>query len=78
MDPQRFREAYQRFQLLDDKTYKLRNRDRLSLGPPTTQQMEEKLRDLCEYTLELKTILQELFLSIAGKQGESGPVSGGE
>jgi hypothetical protein len=75
MDSKRFREAYQRFQLLDDKTYKLRNRDRLSLGPPTTQQMEEKVRDLCEYTVELKTILQELFLSIAGKPGEAGPQS---
>jgi len=43
MDPQRFREAYQKLQLLDDKTYKLRARDRLSLGPPSLQQLEEKV-----------------------------------
>jgi len=72
MDPQRFREAYQKLQLLDDKTYKLRARDRLSLGPPSLQQLEEKVKDLSTYTLEVKDILQELFLSIAGKpSGES-------
>lgn len=67
MDPQRFRDAYQKLQLLDDKTYKLRSRDRLSLGPPSLQQVEERVKDLSAYTLELKEILQELFLSIAGK-----------
>jgi hypothetical protein len=72
MDPQRFREAYEKLQLLDDKTYKLRAKDRLSLGPPSLQRLEEKVKDLSSYTLELKEVLQELFLSISGKpQGES-------
>jgi hypothetical protein len=71
MDPQRFKEAYERLQLLDDKTYKLRHRDRLSLGPPTLQQLEDKVRDLSQYTIDLKEILQELFLSIAGKPGDT-------
>jgi hypothetical protein len=67
MDPQRFREAYQKLQLLDERTYKLRQRDRVSLGPPTYQQLEERVRDIGEYTIELKEILDELFQAIAGK-----------
>jgi hypothetical protein len=67
MDAQRFREAYQKLQLLDEKTYKLRPRDRVSLGPPTHQELEEKVRDLSAYAIELKEILDELFQSIAAK-----------
>ena len=34
---------------------------------PTADVLEEELRDLTEFTVELKEIVAELFLAIAGK-----------
>jgi len=36
------------------------------------EQMEVAMRDLATYTLELKEVVQELFLSIAGKPSAPG------
>lgn len=67
MDPQRFRETYQRLQLLDERlTYKIRPRSG-SMNRSSVDQLEDKLRDLAEYTVEIKEIVQELFLAISGK-----------
>lgn len=64
MDNQRFRDAYARLQHLDEgSTYKLRDRGR-SPSRLTTEQLEDRLREMAHYTLELKEILQELFLAI--------------
>ncbi|REJ81829.1 MAG: hypothetical protein DWQ36_05220 [Acidobacteria bacterium] len=64
MDNQRFREAYMRLQRLDEgQTYKLRDRGR-SISRQSTEQLEDKVQELSRYTLELKEILQELFLAI--------------
>ncbi|HTQ80668.1 MAG TPA: hypothetical protein VMM92_11775 [Thermoanaerobaculia bacterium] len=68
MDPQRLKEAYQKLQALDERlTYKVRPRNGGPLTRPNPEQLEQSLRDLAAYTVELKEVVQELFLSIAGK-----------
>ena len=67
MDPQRLKDAYEKLQLLDDRlTYKVKPRN-TGLSRPTPEQLEASLRDLASYTVELKEVVQELFLSIAGR-----------
>ena len=68
MDPQRLKDAYQKLQLLDERlTYKVRPKPGSTLSRPTSEQLEQSLRDLSAYTVELKEVVQELFLAIAGK-----------
>jgi len=68
MDPQRLKDAYQRLQTLDDRlTYKVRPKPGGALTRPSPEQMEQSLRDLATYTVELKEIVEELFLAIATK-----------
>lgn len=68
MDPQRLKDAYQRLQLLDDRmTHKVRPRSGGAMVRPTPEMLEQSMRDLATYTVELKEIVQELFLAIAGK-----------
>jgi hypothetical protein len=68
MDAQRLKDAYQKLQLLDERlTYKVRPKPGTSLSRPTSEQLEQSLRDLSAYTVELKEVVQELFLAIAGK-----------
>ena len=76
MDPQRLKDAYQQLQLLDDRlTHKVRPRAGGALVRPSPEMLEQQLRDLATYTVELKDILQELFLSIASAPKPPGPVS---
>jgi hypothetical protein len=71
IDPQRFKEAYERLENLDDRlSHKLRPRPAGGLMRGTPEQHEEQLRDLATYTLELKEIVKELFLAIAGKKAD--------
>jgi hypothetical protein len=71
MDAKRFKEAYEKLQILDDRsTYKVRPRSG-SLSHATIEQLEERHRDLADYTIELKEILEELFLAIGGKSDSS-------
>lgn len=68
MDPQRLKDAYQKLQLLDERmTHKVRPRPGGGLVRPTTEQLEQSLRDLAHYTIELREVVQELFLAIAAK-----------
>jgi hypothetical protein len=68
MDPQRLKDAYQKLQSLDDRlTHKIRPRPGGALVRPTPEQLEASLRDLASYTIELKEVVQELFLAIASK-----------
>jgi len=68
MDPQRLKDAYQKLQTLDDRlTYKVRPKPGGALTRPTPEQMEQSLRDLASYAVELKDVLQELFVAIATK-----------
>ncbi len=73
MDPQRLKDAYQKLQSLDDRmSHKIRPARGGAMVRPSQEQMEIALRDLATYTLELKEVVQELFLSIAGKPSPPG------
>ncbi|MEM7354087.1 MAG: hypothetical protein AAF657_25010 [Acidobacteriota bacterium] len=66
MDPKRLKEAYQQLEALDDRlTHKIRPRSTVSMIAPTADQVDAKLRDLANYTLELKDIMREFMLSFA-------------
>ncbi len=66
MDPKRFKAAYQRLDLLDDRLrHKIRPQS--SMHSTSLDRVDDKLKDLASYTLELKEIVEELFLAIAGK-----------
>ncbi len=66
MDPDRFRAAYQRLQSLDERlSHKVRPRSHRSFGHATQEQLEDRVRDLAEYTLELKEVMDEMFQAIA-------------
>ena len=68
MDPQRLKDAYQKLQSLDERmSHKIRPRAGGAMVRPSTEQLEVALRDVASYTLELKEVVQELFLSIASK-----------
>lgn len=68
MDPQRLRDAYQKLQNLDERmTHKVRPRPGGPLVRPSPEQLETSLRELAAYTVELKEVVHELFLAIAGK-----------
>lgn len=68
MDPQKLKDAYQKLQNLDERlTHKVRPRPGGPLVRPNPEQIEQALRDLATYTVELKDVVQELFLAIAGK-----------
>lgn len=66
MDPDRFRAAYQRLQSLDERlSYKVRPRSHRTFAHATHEQLEERVRDLADYTLELKEIMDDMFQAIA-------------
>jgi len=68
MDPQRLKDAYQKLQSLDERmTHKVRPRAGGALVRPSAEQLEQALRELSTYTIELKEVVHELFLSIASK-----------
>lgn len=69
MDPDRFKEAWQRLEVLDDRlTYKVRTRSRVASSSPTNESLDERLRNLAELTLELKDVVRELFLALGTKR----------
>ena len=66
MDPDRFRAAYQHLQNLDERlSHKVRPRSHRGFGHATPEQIEERMRDLADYTLELKEVMDEMFQAIA-------------
>jgi hypothetical protein len=74
MDPQKLKDAYQQLQLLDDRlTHKVRPRPGGALVRPTPEMLEVQLRDLATFTVELKDIVHELFLAIAGAPAAKPP-----
>ena len=73
MDAQRLRDAYQRLQSLDDRlTHKVKPRAGGSLMRPSPDHLELALRDLATYTVELKEIVEELVLALAGRPKDPG------
>jgi hypothetical protein len=72
MDPQRLKDAYQKLQSLDDRmTHRIRPRGSLVRG--STEQLEQTVRDLAGYTIELKEVVDELFQAIAARPQPSEP-----
>ncbi len=68
MDPKRFKEAYERLEYLDESmTFKIRRHGRTRLHSPGTDELDEALQNLGDYTTELKDIVRELFLAIGSK-----------
>jgi hypothetical protein len=64
VDPNRFRDAYQRLQLLDERLmHRVRPRNQ-SRARASLEQVEDRTRALAEVTIEMKEILEELFLAI--------------
>lgn len=73
MDSQRFHEALKRLQALDEmSTYKIRPRAG-SMSRVNVDQLEERHRELAQYTIALKEILHELFEAIAGQPAPAPP-----
>ena len=67
MDPNRFKEAFAKLELLDDRlTYKVRSKS-IQNRSSEPERLDERVRDVADYVLELKDIVRELMLAIAGK-----------
>ena len=67
MDPNRFKEAFAKLELLDDRlTYKVRSKS-IQNRSSENERLDERVRDVAEYVIELKDIVRELMLAIAGK-----------
>lgn len=66
MDPQRVKDVYERLELLDDR---LGHRLRARGGPAraTPEQLEEKVRDLAEFTSELRTLVKDLIVALTAR-----------
>ena len=72
MDAQRLKEAFQKLEALDERlTYKIRPRS-VQLRSPTADQVDDKLRELAGYTIELKEILREFMLAFARRKRPEG------
>lgn len=77
MDPQRMKEAYERLRLLDERfSHKIRpSRRALALHSPSIEELEERLRDVATYSVELRSIVEELFVALADKRPPPRPES---
>lgn len=61
------KQAYERIRLLDERlTHKIRG-SRSGFTRPGVEQLDERLRQLSEYTLELKEIVEQLFVAIGSR-----------
>ncbi|MBP7586724.1 MAG: hypothetical protein KBA72_02140 [Thermoanaerobaculia bacterium] len=73
MDPKRLKDVHDRLESLDDRlSYRLRAR---SAGPgrASLEQIEDRLRDVTEYALELRTLVMDLLLGLVGKPDAEPP-----
>jgi hypothetical protein len=69
VDPNRFKETHAKLELLDDRlTYKVRSKS-IQNRSAEPEKLDERVRDLAEMVLDLKDIVRELMLAIAGKPG---------
>jgi hypothetical protein len=73
MDPKRLKDVHDRLESLDDRlSHRLRSR---SAGPgrASLEQVEDRLRDVTEYTLELRTLVLDLLLGLVSKPDADPP-----
>jgi len=74
MDPKRFKEAYARLEVVDDRlSYRIRSKSVKARTAPSTELLDERVRDLAELTLELKDVLRDLMVAIAARPEETRP-----
>jgi len=67
MDPKRLKDVHDRLESLDDRlSYRLRARG-AGPGRASLEQIEDRLRDVTEYTLELRTLVADLLLGLVAK-----------
>jgi hypothetical protein len=70
MDPNRFKEAYGRLETLDDRlTFKIRNKSVKSRSQASLESLDERVRDVAEFVLDLKHIVRELMQASAATPG---------
>lgn len=68
MDPKKMKAAYQKLQALDERlTYKVRPKSGGGYSRPGIEQVDDHLRAVAEYTVELKEVVEDLFRAIAAK-----------
>lgn len=73
MDPKKMKAAYQKLQALDERlTYKVRPKSGGGYSRPGIEQVDEHLRHLADYTVELKEVVEELFKAIAARPETKG------
>lgn len=73
MDPQLMKEVYDRLDLLDDRlSHRLRARS-AGAARATQEQIEDRLRDVAEYVLELRSLVRDLIQAIAARPGGAPP-----
>lgn len=73
MDPNRLKAAYQQLEALDDRlSYKIRPRGGM-MSSPTADQLDAKITDIANFTLELKDIVRELLLAFAKRPAAPQP-----
>lgn len=70
MDPQKLKEVYERLEALDDRlSYRLRSRAAAGSHRASPEELEERLRDVTTYVLDLRELVRDLMLAIAARPG---------
>jgi hypothetical protein len=73
MDPKRLKDVHDRLESLDDRlSYRLRGRT-AGPGRASLEQIEDRLRDVTESTLELRTLVMDLLLGLVSKPDPEPP-----
>lgn len=68
MDLQRLKSTYERLQGLDQRlTHRVRPRSGGGLTRPSADQLDHQMRELANYTIEIKEIVEDLILAIAAR-----------
>lgn len=74
MDPDRFKDAYARLETLDDRlTFKIRSKSVKARSQASVESLDERVRDVAEFVLDLKDIVRDLMQAIAARPGSSKP-----
>jgi len=74
MDPQKLKDVFDRLEALDDRlSYRLRGRTVAGSHRASPEELEERLRDVTSYVLELRELVRDLMLAIAARPSAAEP-----
>ncbi len=74
MDPQKLKEVFDRLEALDDRlSYRLRRGTVAGSHRASPEELEERLRDVTSYVLELRELVRDLMLAIAARPSATEP-----